>query len=664
MNRSSTSEHSRSRGMDRSDLILGFLLAAGICLAVVAVVSAIGRNTPGNRVEPAGADDGWQFDTLQTSIDSSQPKTAYDQRLSATRRDAESARADETNQPADQPEESRNGAGTASESRAVANEVKSAAESLPVETPRQKLKQVRKQAQAGQSHEALDSARQIASRLPASDRREKLLEEIDVASHAAAAGQQIDFDSLIQLLQSTIAPNTWDSVGGPGSAQPFPGGVWIDTTGLLRSRLKDEQLPDIDQIRAAARHENAKTEPAQNRLDPAAHPANSPLRMISLPRLEREVARCVDEDRPIADELRFLAGLTDVRYLLVYPETHDIIVAGLAEDWRRDELGRVVGRKSGRPVLQLDDLVVILRVCFGDVERRGFFGCGIYPRAKRLQAVQEFVAESSARPIEPAQRNRWLDDLRAQLGEQDIKIFGVPAGSRVAHVLVEADYRMKLIGIGLEAAAVPDIPNYFELLGQPTPERLARGIDTLRWWFTLHPDVVRASADGDAFELRGNRVQVLSENELLTATGQVVHTGQAEPINEQFARNFTQHFGMLAARDANFADLAGIFDLAIVAGLLQADDLPREVGWTMSTFLDADEYRVPLQPSPRTVESVLNHRIFRGRHIMAAVSGGVHVSPSKVASRDKRQIDAEGALRETRASVRPTTESRGQWWWD
>jgi general secretion pathway protein D len=37
----------------------------------------------------------------------------------------------------------------------------------------------------------------------------------------AGAGVQPDFDSLIDLLTSTVAPTTWDTVGGPGSVAPF-----------------------------------------------------------------------------------------------------------------------------------------------------------------------------------------------------------------------------------------------------------------------------------------------------------------------------------------------------------------------------------------------------------------------------------------------------------
>ena len=47
----------------------------------------------------------------------------------------------------------------------------------------------------------------------------------------------------------------------------------------------------------------------------------------------------------------------------------------------------------------------------------------------------------------------------------------------------------------------------------------------------------------------------------------------------------------------------------------------------MTCFGDAEQYRVALRPALRSVETVINHRVIDGRHIIAGVSGGVHVSP-------------------------------------
>jgi hypothetical protein len=51
-------------------------------------------------------------------------------------------------------------------------------------------------------------------------------------------GPQADFQSLIDLITSTVSPTTWDAVGGPGSIGPFPGGVWVDAQGAMHRLLE------------------------------------------------------------------------------------------------------------------------------------------------------------------------------------------------------------------------------------------------------------------------------------------------------------------------------------------------------------------------------------------------------------------------------------------
>ena len=52
---------------------------------------------------------------------------------------------------------------------------------------------------------------------------------------AAGGGAQADFDSLIDLIQSTVAADSWvENGGGQGDIRPFAGGVWVDSSGLVQ----------------------------------------------------------------------------------------------------------------------------------------------------------------------------------------------------------------------------------------------------------------------------------------------------------------------------------------------------------------------------------------------------------------------------------------------
>ncbi len=471
-----------------------------------------------------------------------------------------------------------------------------------------------------------------------------------VPAEEARGGAQADFDTLIDLLTSTVKPTSWDDVGGAGSVSPFQNGVYVDAGGELRRALAPARAEGLatERLAAIVRSENTDSRQA------------SPLRMVSLPRLEKHVQLCLAAGRRPSEEMANLAGLEKIKYVLIYPETGDLVLAGPASTWRQDAEGRHVSRTSGRPVLQLDDLVVVLR--YLTAAPQATFGCSIDPTPAGLARTRQFADESSATPLKVGQRARWLKQLREKMGRQLISVEGIDPRSRVARVLVEADYRMKLVGMGLEAGTV-DVPSYLDLIEVPRGQE-PPPLDVLRWWFTLRYDAVKATAQRDAFEIRGPGVQVLSENEVLTAMGRAVHTGKSEPLNQEFSQRFTQHFAAMAQKYPVYADLQNIFDLALVSALINSERLAERVGWHMTCFRDAEQYPIGLGPAPRSVETVINHRIVNQKHVVVGVSGGVHVEPWSFVQGAAIAVDTYGALGAQRTNSAVEELPLEAWWWD
>jgi hypothetical protein len=463
-------------------------------------------------------------------------------------------------------------------------------------------------------------------------------------------GNQADFDPLIDLITSTISPSTWSDMGGPGSVQPFPGGVYIDAQGVLRQQLKADRSAGLSELRQASleRHNGI------NVRQPSA------LRKISLVRLEHQVQILAAQGQRPTEEMQTLGGLQRIKYVLVYPEQGEIVLAGPAGDWRTDYEGRLVSRDTGRPVLRLDDLVVVLRQMMSKPEAQ--FGCNITPTQVSLANVKAFVSESNKTPLKPGQRDGWLKQLRDQLGQQNIEVYGIDPRTRVGMVLIEADYRMKLVGMGLQES-VPNVPSYLDMIelvpGQPPPP-----MDVLRWWFTLNYEAIAASPQHDAFELRGQGVQVLSENEMLTAAGQQMHTGGSDVLNQQFAHNFTKHFADFATKYPIYAELQNICDMALMSALLRSENLPEKVRWHMLYFGDPKQYQVPLAVAPKTVETVINHRVINKTTIIVGISGGVRIDPNSQVK--PAAFKTEGyALPAERLRDEPKREDgRQRWWWD
>ncbi len=254
-----------------------------------------------------------------------------------------------------------------------------------------------------------------------------------------------------------------------------------------------------------------------------------------------------------------------------------------------------------------------------------------------------------------------MNQLQKKLGMQDVVVWGVPADSRVARVIVEADYRMKLIGIDkLDGGKA--IPSYFELL----PKALQKNppaTEALRWWLAMKYDAVTHSPDRTAFEIIGSSVLCQSENQLLTEDGKHLPTGQSEPINRQFAENFTNNYGSLAQRDLVFADMQNVFDLALVAAMIRHERLNDRAAWDMGSFANGGEYRPATFAVPTEIESVVNHKVYNGRDVVVQVAGGVLADVVSIIKDPQLTKEAPELTSVARQADTPKLPA-GRWWWD
>lgn len=493
----------------------------------------------------------------------------------------------------------------------------------------------------------------LASTQKISDRTTRGQQKAQVAEAAAQqGGTGADFQSLIDLiLEQTEGP--WESIDGIGGPDPreYENGVLVNPHGLLFKASEKEVTGRLAALGIRARQADLNADMAK----PAA------LRMVSLTRLEQAVAARLANGEPVVESMRQLAGLSQIQYVFLYPEDGEIVIAGPAEGWKYNEFGQPVGVESNRPTLQLDDLVTVLRTFSPNGQQ--VFGCSIDPRAEGLAAVKEFAAASQARgPLAPGSVGRWANQLGQKLGHQDIRVFGVPADSRVARVIVEADYRMKLIGVG-KLSAGPHVPDYFDLLAKH-PEVASSSLDALRWWLTMHYDAVMHSEQHNAFEIAGSSVECKSENQFISEQGQQVGTGKAEPINRQFAQIFTERYSEIAQRDPVFADLQGVFDLSLVAALLQQEGADERVGWDRGVFAVNGGYHTASYAVPKETESVVSHRVFNGRDVVVQVAGGVRADLLSVLN-DASVRQESPRLDNVADGSRPRSNlPEGRWWWD
>ena len=135
-----------------------------------------------------------------------------------------------------------------------------------------------------------------------------------------------NFQQLIQLITDTIAPTTWDEVGGPGAISSYSagGGVYVDAEGVVRRAVREAAgsglaVARLEAIQVASepRGKSAGKTNTDVRADAA-------LRKVSLTRLEKQVQLRLAAGRRPTEEMLTLGGLEKIKY-----------VFRLSRNWRR-----------------------------------------------------------------------------------------------------------------------------------------------------------------------------------------------------------------------------------------------------------------------------------------------------------------------------------------
>jgi hypothetical protein len=296
-------------------------------------------------------------------------------------------------------------------------------------------------------------------------------------------------------------------------------------------------------------------------------------------------------------------------------------------------------------VLTLDDLMVAMRVA--ESSNTTGISCSIDPTPEGMQRMRQLSPHLSARGgVQLAARQ-----MEEAVGPQTITVTGVPESSHFARVLVAADFRMKRLAMDFERAAVDGLPSFLDMV---KGRRTGLHNSMPRWWLAPKYEPLRRDAEGLAWELRGQGVQCMTEQDFLNDAGQRQHTGKADPTAQKWADNFTQKFEELAREDSSFGQLRNVMDLAVVAALLVKERLLERAQFEAPNLLGEqplDEY-----PAPRLVASQASF-VKAGRNWIVSVSGGVQIFPWQVADRTEVANDL------AQARTVPAIESQNAWYW-
>lgn len=448
---------------------------------------------------------------------------------------------------------------------------------------------------------------------------------------AAAVALLLAASGGVLQAQTTDSTNNETVVVASGNYRSV-GGVSINAEGLLTNATTDA-MGELKKQREA----NLEKVPAQFN-------QNAAMRKISLRRLDETLAACMKDGKPLPDAMRYLAGLQHVEYVFVYPEQRDIVLVGPGEGWKVDAKGTVVGIATNRPVMLLDDLIVALRTAKQAAE--GGIFCSIDPTPEGLERLKTFL--SAQKQFDGA----VADQAEKALGMQDIRVSNVLGTSHFGRVLVAADYRMKRLAMGFEPSPVRGLPSYLQMVPGS-----ARAIQSPRFWLEPRYEALLRDADGTAWNLRGSSVKAMTEEDFITASGKLTHSGKAGAAAQKWADLMTRKYSELAAADPIFGQLQNCMELAVVGAIVTKERLAEKAGNSLPMLLDSPNVKLEEGNTPKQVASVASV-VKRGHNWVMSVSGGVAINSWVIADQAKTSDE----VAPVRAKAIPADAA--PWAWD
>jgi len=423
-----------------------------------------------------------------------------------------------------------------------------------------------------------------------------------------------------------------------GAFRQNVGGVSINADGVIQNPDKRE-LKELQKVR----QDYLKEVPADMR-------EGVKLRKVSLKQLQKSALDAMrNKAGLLPDEVRLMGGLQRVKYVLVYPELNDIVLVGPAEGWKIAETGEPVGVTTGHPVMQFDDLIVALRTLAG--AQRGPISCSIDPTQEGIKKLHEYLQTQPA--MTPRNRNKILTKAEDELGMQKITLSGIDPTTRFACILAAADYRMKRLAMGFDPVPIKGMPSYMQLASANRPQQNLMP----RWWLEDDYQPLLTDDKGLAWELRGQGVKCMTEDEVIGPDGSRRGTGQQDPVASKWAATMTEKYEELSAQEPVFGQLRNCMDLAVVAALIVSENLAGKAGLDLNPALSSPQLMPDKYEVAREVPTIAN-AVEKGRRWLISASGGVMIDPWRAAAKQEKSDKLAPVADDSLPPAGAT------WWWN
>jgi hypothetical protein len=266
-----------------------------------------------------------------------------------------------------------------------------------------------------------------------------------------------------------------------------------------------------------------------------------------------------------------LCGITKIEGFVVDRDSQDIII-----------IGQRSRKYSG---YHLDDLVVNIRTIWNKKEA---LYCSLDPQPKHVRRVAQILAEH-ANVTSPEDRKRVIQQVKNNPVPQSVRIGGIPRKSRHAHIMIEADYHMKKVSLGL--IKIAGISSYLELTARQGHHMPGAESSFNRFWFHIKEGYPTFKKSRDIVWLDKSPVILLTAKESASESGVLYDAMEDDPQAVAFAENFSDQFKRAATKVPSYARLENLYRLRALLMVMNSMGADTKAGLEMGFYLKKYRYQ-------------------------------------------------------------------------
>lgn len=474
--------------------------------------------------------------------------------------------------------------------------------------------------------------------------------------NAAGGAGLADFDSLIQLIQTTITPDQWEALGGTSTISPYAQGIYVDPEGLVEQiqttasidRSSGDGSSALASLQASLASINPD-DPSRDWRQPSVQ------RCVSLARFARHVKRAIDDGQGFAPEDLYFAGLSKIDRIVITDD--DVRLIGRV-DGIVDVDGMPIDRSSGAAPIELAFLVEAFRCVAG----KTVIGCTIDPTRDGLAAAAGVGEQLSNGQIAFGVADQAIQDA---LGLQRVGVFGIDPNTPTAYRMIAVDRHMKQLALG-QFELPASVPNYFDAIKQ----NIASGVPDdllLRLWLTANPINVRCDPQRRVFELDGRPIRLACQNQAANADGDRGPI-RRDPASESFVETFNENWSAIRQMYPAYGSIESLFTAASIAQTMDRFGNPSSKHLVEDIARLRPHQNIRLR-TPRWVQSIaVSHTIRKSKKQirLLVASGGVSLQSETLVSSTPTVYPNLGDDIATfsRPAPKLTTARPEIWWWN